>query len=82
MEALVEHDFLSLVRTRNHDGLASAWDDAVRNPGDVEIYCQTVTALCERTAHSTALDLGTRMVDALQSADRARDAIRFTFEVS
>ncbi len=73
--ALAEPDFLSLVRNRDHDGLSTAWDAATSEPGDVEIYSQTLTELCDRSQHAVALDLGTRMVDALEQKNRLEDAI-------
>ncbi|MBK8977708.1 MAG: GreA/GreB family elongation factor [Planctomycetes bacterium] len=73
---MTEHDYLTLVRSRDLDGLQDAWDRAVESPGDVAVYCQTLTELCDRNQHGTALDLGTRMVDTLEKRDRLDDALQ------
>jgi transcription elongation factor GreA len=71
---LVAQDYLALVHSSDLDGLQSAWNSALGSPGEVLSYSRTLTELTERGELGTALDLGLRMIEALEQAGRAADA--------
>jgi transcription elongation factor GreA len=73
---LVAQDYLSLVRSQDLDALETAWVQALTEPGEVDRYCQTVRELGARGEIGTAIELGSRMVEALDERGRTADAVR------
>ncbi len=71
---MVAQDYLALVHSSDLDGLQTAWNSALGNPGEVIHYCRTLAELAERGESGTALDLGLRMIEALEKAGRNADA--------
>src|SRR5690606_3533014 len=74
--SLVVQDYLSLVRSQDLEALETAWNQATADPGNVDRYCQTLKELGSRGELGTALELGSRMLDALEQKGRAADAVK------
>ncbi len=71
---MVVQDYLALVHSADPEALEAAWNSALGAPGDVTHYARTLSELAERGETGTALDLGLRMIEALEAKGRAADA--------
>lgn len=72
---MAAQDYLTLVRSQDMEALEVAWSAALADPGPVESYCHTVRELGSRSEFGTALELGSRMIDALDAKGRTADAV-------
>ncbi|MFO1053876.1 MAG: GreA/GreB family elongation factor [Planctomycetota bacterium] len=71
---MVAQDYLALVHSANSEALEAAWNAALGDPGEVTAYARTLAELAERGESGTAIDLGLRMIEALEKKGRAADA--------
>lgn len=73
---MAAQDYVTLVRSQDLEALEAAWGSAIADPGEIDGYCQTMKELGTRGEFGTALELGTRMVDALEERGRTSDAVK------
>jgi transcription elongation factor GreA len=80
---LIQLRLVAFARQRQVDELDRAWEQCLAAPADFDttIYCQTIEALVQHDLGGRALDLATRMVEALAGSGRVGDAATLAWTV-